>query len=86
MRGTRLARRIARQEGEIMLDQQTKQQFQSKFQQIKPQLQQQFPELEEQDLQKGQSDPDQLVKAAAQKTGQPEMQIEQQLEQLVQQS
>ena len=67
-----------------MLDQQTKQQIQQKFQQIKPQLKQRFPDLQEQDLQKGQSDPDQLVKTVAQKSGQDEQQIEQQLKQLVQ--
>ena len=69
-----------------MLDQQTKEQLKQKFQQIKPQLQQQFPALQEQDLQKGQSDPDQLVKTIAQKSGQDEQQIERQLKQLVQQS
>ena len=69
-----------------MLDQQTKDQLQQKFQQIKPQLQQKFPGVQEQDLQKGQSDPDQLVKTIAQKSGQDEQMIEQQLKQLVQQS
>jgi hypothetical protein len=75
-----------RKKGVTMLDQQTKQKLQDNFQQIKPQLQQRFPDLEEQDLQKGQSDPDQLVQTVAQKSGQDEMQIEQQLKQLVQQS
>ena len=66
-----------------MLDQQTKQQIQQQFQQIKPQLKQRFPDLQDQDLQKAQSDPDQLVKAVAQQSGQDEKQIEQQLMQLV---
>ena len=69
-----------------MLDQQTKQQLQQKFEQIKPMLQQRFPDLEEQDLQNAQSDPDQLVKTVSQKSGQDEQQIEQQLKQLVQSS
>ncbi|MBA2384400.1 MAG: hypothetical protein H0V68_07035 [Actinobacteria bacterium] len=77
---------MTRKEGATMLDQQTKQQLQQKFQQIKPKLKQQFPDLQEQDLQQGQSDPDKLVKTVAQKSGQDEQQIEQQLKQLVQQS
>ncbi|HEV8054020.1 MAG: hypothetical protein H0X16_09125 [Chloroflexi bacterium] len=68
----------------LMLDQQTKTQLQQKFQTIKPQLQQQFSGLTEQDLQSGQSDPDQLVQKISQKTGQPSTQIEQQLKTLVQ--
>ncbi len=67
-----------------MLDQQTKQQIKDKFQQIKPQLKQQFPDLQDEDLRKGQSDPDQLVKTIAQKGGQQESQVEQTLKQLVQ--
>lgn len=66
-----------------MLDTQTKQQLKQKFQQIKPQIQQAFPDVEEQDLSKGQSDPDQLVSTIAEKSGQPKEQIEQQLKQLV---
>ena len=69
-----------------MLDQQTKQQLQQKFQMIKPQLQQQFSGLSEQDLQARQTDPDQLVQTISQKTGQPSTQIEQQLKTLVQSS
>lgn len=69
-----------------MLDQQTKTQLREKFQQLKPQLQQQFSGLSEQDLQSGQSDPDQLVQTISRKTGQPSTQIEQQLKTLVQSS
>jgi hypothetical protein len=67
-----------------VLDQQTKQQLQQSFQQIKPQIQQRFPDLQEQDLKQGQSDPDQLVRTIAQKSGQDESQVEQQFKQLVQ--
>ncbi len=38
---------------------------------------------QEQELSKGQSDPDQLVTTLAEKSGQPKEQIEQQLKQLV---
>ncbi len=69
-----------------MLDQQTKTQLKDKFQQLKPQLKQQFSGLTDDDLQSGQSDPDQLVQTISQKTGQPSMQIEQQLKTLVQSS
>jgi len=48
----------------MMLDTQTKQQLKQRFQQIKPQIQQAFPDVEEQDLNEGQSDPDQLVSNA----------------------
>ncbi len=66
-----------------MLDQQTKDQLKQKFQQLKPQLKQAFPDVEEQELSKGQSDPDQLVSTLAEKSGQPKPQIEQQLKQMV---
>jgi len=69
-----------------MLDQQTKTQLKDKFQQLKPQLKQQFSGLTDEDLQSGQSDPDQLVQTISQKTGQPSTQIEQQLKTLVQSS
>ncbi len=69
-----------------MLDQQTKTQLKDKFQQLKPQLKQQFSGLTDEDLQSGQSDPDQLVQTISQKTGQPSSQIEQQLKTLVQSS
>jgi hypothetical protein len=69
-----------------MLDQQTKQQLQQSFQQLEPQLKQQFPDLQEQDIQQAQTDPEKLVKTIAQKSGQDEMQVAQQVKQLVQQS
>ena len=69
-----------------MLDQQTKQQLQQKFNQIKPQLKQRFPDLQDQDLQKAQSEPDQLVTIIAQKSGQDQQVVEQQLMQVVQQA
>ncbi len=55
-----------------MLDQQTKEQLKQKFMQIKPQLKQAFPDVEEQELSKGQSDPDKLIST-----------LEQQIKQLV---
>ena len=54
----------------------------SSLEQIKPQIQQAFPDVPEQELTKGQSNPDQLVSAIEQKTGQPKDQIEQRLKQL----
>lgn len=67
-----------------MLDQQTKQQLQTEFPKIKSQLKQQFPDLEDRDLQQVQSDPDGLVRAIAQKSGQDESMVERQVTQLVQ--
>lgn len=68
-----------------MIDQQTKQHLQQNFEQIKPELKQAFPALQEQDLQQGKSNPDQLVQTIAQKSGQDQQQIEQTLMQVVQQ-
>ena len=68
-----------------MIDQQTKQHLQQNFEQIKPQLKQVFPALQEQDLQQGKSNPDQLVQTIAKKSGQDQQQIEQTLMQVVQQ-
>lgn len=68
-----------------MIDQQTKQHLQQNFEQIKPQLKQVFPDLQDRDLQQGKSNPDQLVQTIAQKSGQNQQQIEQQLMQVVQQ-
>jgi hypothetical protein len=66
-----------------MLDQQTRQQLQSKFQQIKPQLKGQFSGLTDQDLEVGQNDPDTLIDTISQKTGQGREQVEQVVRQLV---
>lgn len=82
---TRVSNHVHPTEEVCVLDQQTKQQLQENFQQIKPQLKQQFPDLQDQDLQQAQTDPDRLVKAIAQKSGQSESQIEQQVKQLAQQ-
>ena len=53
-----------------MLDQQTRQQLQTKFQQIKPQLKGQFSGLSDQDWDAGQRDPDTLIDTISRKTGQ----------------
>jgi hypothetical protein len=66
-----------------MLDQQTRQQLQSKFQEIKPQLKGQFTGLTDQDLEVGRNDPDTLIDTISQKTGQGREQVEQVVRQLV---
>jgi hypothetical protein len=66
-----------------MLDQQTRQQLQSKFEQIKPQLKGQFNGLTDQDWDVGSRDPDTLVETISRKTGQGREQVEQTLRQLV---
>ena len=66
-----------------MLDQQTRQQLQTKFQQIKPQLKGQFSGLSDQDWETGKNDPDTLIDTISRKTGQNREQVEQQVRQLV---
>ena len=66
-----------------MLDPQTRQQLQTKFQQIKPQLKGQFSGLSDQDLDVGQTDPDTLIETISRKTGQGREQVEQSVRQLV---
>ncbi|HET9757003.1 MAG TPA: hypothetical protein VFP66_10915 [Candidatus Limnocylindrales bacterium] len=66
-----------------MLDPQTRQQLQTKFQQIKPQLKGQFSGLSDQDLDVGRSDPDTLIETISRKTGQGREQVEQTVRQLV---
>jgi hypothetical protein len=66
-----------------MLDPQTRQQLQTKFQQIKPQLKGQFSGLSDQDLDAGRSDPDTLIDTISRKTGQGREQVEQAVRQLV---
>jgi hypothetical protein len=66
-----------------MLDPQTRQQLQTKFQQIKPQLKGQFSGLSDQDWDVGQKDPDTLIDTISRKTGQGREQVEQQVRQLV---
>ena len=66
-----------------MLDPQTRQQLQTKFQQIKPQLKGQFSGLSDQDLDVGRSDPDTLIETISRKTGQGREQVEQTVRQLL---
>jgi len=66
-----------------MLDPQTRQQLQTKFQQVKPQLKQRFSGVTDQDLDRWQSDPDQLITSISQKTGQPTARVEQEIRTLV---
>ena len=66
-----------------MLDPQTRQQLQTKFQQVKPQLKQRFSGVTDQDLDTWKSDPEQLVTSISQKTGQPTARVEQEIRTLV---
>jgi hypothetical protein len=66
-----------------MLDPQTRQQLQTKFQQIKPQLKGQFSGLTDQDWDAGRSDPDTLIDTISRKTGQGREQVEQVVKRLV---
>jgi hypothetical protein len=66
-----------------MLDPQTRQQLQNKFQQIKPQLKGQFSGLSDQDWDAGKNDPDTLIDTISRKTGQGRDQVEQTVRQLV---
>jgi hypothetical protein len=66
-----------------MLDPQTRQQLQTKFQQIKPQLKGQFSGLTDQELDAGRNDPDTLIDTISRKTGQGREQVEQTVRQLV---
>ncbi|HEV8281052.1 MAG TPA: hypothetical protein VGQ02_04275 [Candidatus Limnocylindrales bacterium] len=66
-----------------MLDPQTRQQLQTKFQQIKPQLKGQFSGLSDQDLDAWRNDPDTLIDTISRKTGQGREQVEQVVRQLV---
>ena len=66
-----------------MLDQQTKQQLQQKWQQVKPQVKQTFPGVTDADLDKTNGDADRLSSTIEQKTGQDRTQIERTIRQLV---
>jgi methylphosphotriester-DNA--protein-cysteine methyltransferase len=66
-----------------MLDPQTRQQLQTKFQQVKPQLKQKFSGVTDQDLDAGRNDPDYLITTISQKTGQPTARIEAEIRTLV---
>jgi uncharacterized protein YjbJ (UPF0337 family) len=69
----------------MTMNQQEKDALSQNWEQAKSQIQSQFPDLSEQDLQSGQSSPDQLASKIAQKTGQDQSQVEQQLRQVAQQ-
>jgi hypothetical protein len=66
-----------------MLDPQTRQQLQTKFQQVKPQLKQRFSGVTDQDLDAWRNDPDKLIATISQKTGQPEARVELEIRSLV---
>jgi uncharacterized protein YjbJ (UPF0337 family) len=66
-----------------LLDPQTRQQLQTKFQQIKPQLKGQFSGVTDQDLDAAKNDPDTLIDTISRKTGQGREQVEQTVRQLV---
>ena len=66
-----------------MLDPQTRQQLQTKFQQIKPQLKSQYSGLTEQDWEAAKNDPDTLIDTISRKTGQGREQVEQVVRRLV---
>lgn len=66
-----------------MLDPQTRQQLQTKFQQVKPQLKQRFSGVTDQDLDAWRNDPDQLINTISEKTGQPTSRVEAEIRSLV---
>jgi uncharacterized protein YjbJ (UPF0337 family) len=66
-----------------MLDPQTRQQLQTKFQQVKPQLKQHFSGVTDQDLDAARTDPDLLINKISQKTGQPTARVEAEIRTLV---
>jgi hypothetical protein len=66
-----------------MLDPQTRQTLQTKFQQIKPQLKGQWSTLTDQDLDAYRNDPDTLIDTISRKTGQGREQVEQTVRQFV---
>ena len=66
-----------------MLDPQTRQQLQTKFQQVKPQLKQRFSGVTDQDLDYAKSDPDRLITTISQRTGQPTARVESEIRSLV---
>jgi len=69
----------------MTMTQQERDALNQNWDQAKGQIQAQFPGLSEQDLQAGQSSPDQLASRIAQQTGQDQNQVEQQLRQVAQQ-
>ena len=77
------ARSAARAKEVAMLDPQTRQQLQTKFQQVKPQLKQRFSGVTDQDLDTWRSDPDKLIATISQKTGEPTSRVEAEIRTLV---
>lgn len=67
----------------MAVDQQTRDALRQNWEQAKTQFQGQFPALREDDLQ--QQDPERLVQAISQRTGQSQSQVEQQVRQVAQQ-
>jgi uncharacterized protein YjbJ (UPF0337 family) len=66
-----------------MLDPQTRQQLQTKYQQVKPQLKQRFSGVTDQDLDAVRSDPDKLITTISQKSGEPQSRVEAEVRSLV---
>ena len=66
-----------------MLDPQTRQQLQTKFQQVKPQLKQKFSGVTDQEIDAGRNDPDYLITTISQMTGQPTARVEAEIRTLV---
>jgi uncharacterized protein YjbJ (UPF0337 family) len=69
----------------MTMNQQERDALSQNWDQVKSQIQSQFPDVSEQDLQSGQSNPDQLASKIASATGQDQNQVEQQLRQFAQQ-
>ena len=69
----------------MTMNQQERDALSQNWDQAKAQIQGQFPDLTEQDLQQAQSAPDQLATTIANRTGQDQNQVEQQLRQVAQQ-
>jgi uncharacterized protein YjbJ (UPF0337 family) len=67
-----------------MLDPQTRQQLQTKFQQVKPQLKERFSGVTDQDLDAVRSDPDKLITTISAKSGEPAARVEAAVRSLVQ--
>jgi hypothetical protein len=66
-----------------MLDPQTRQQLQTKYNQVKPQLKKHFSGVTDQELDAWRSDPDQLITTISNKTGQPTSRVEAEIRSLV---
>ena len=66
-----------------MLDQKTKDQFQSKFASVKTRIRESYPDVDDATLNQARTNPDQLVSAIAQSSGRPEDEIANELRQMV---